>query len=246
MHVHLRKKTVQGTKRGANDFWRLNLRTNACRVADILGTVTQDARGRRGSFLDRLKSDDALLRKWCMNLTALLVLTGGGQRPQAYDTLQVPSGRERQKDIETDFGVFFSMRTNLNEKNNRNLSFPVVLFPNDFLKFVDFHVDHILPYLRATFELCQEVEDNRLLYHTEDGGGLSASSITRTVRAFLKNMEPKLGHLNTTYLRSYYATSMIHAFRNRKMGDNNSKQRFLELSANRMNTSAEQLRGAYT
>ncbi|KAI0557081.1 hypothetical protein FGB62_345g06 [Gracilaria domingensis] len=215
------------------------------KLTDILRTASQDAQDRQGTFLRRMKSNHSLVRKWCINFTALLVLTGGGQRPQAYASLQAPTTNELNRDIETDFGKFFSLRTNLDEKTNRSLSFPVVLFPRDALKFVEFHVEHILPFLRAKFKLAPDSEDNRMLYHTEDGGVLSSNSISRTIKAFLGSMDSKLSHLTTMSIRSYYATSMIHAFRKGDIGENNSEQRFLELLEKRMNTSLEELKAAY-
>ncbi|KAI0567469.1 hypothetical protein FGB62_2g58 [Gracilaria domingensis] len=116
-------------ERLSDEIFQKKTRLATRKFADILRTAEKHAQGHRGSFMDRLKSNDALLRNRCINFRALFVLTGGGERSQAYATLQAPSAVERQKDIETDFGIFFSMRTNLNEKTNFNLSFLVVLFP---------------------------------------------------------------------------------------------------------------------
>ena len=63
-------------------------------VMSTVKTEMKQAREQSDSFElnEYLSENHALVRKWNINFMSALVLTGGGQRPQVYTQLQLPSG----------------------------------------------------------------------------------------------------------------------------------------------------------
>ena len=108
-------------------------------------------RGKHGLFVEYQKYPN-LVRKWNINLMALLLLTARGQRPQVFGQLRCPDdlelgykrklltgnrGEIEDCDFRFDPNRYFELEVVL-EKRIRNPQIPNVLFPSFVFRFVEF------------------------------------------------------------------------------------------------------------
>lgn len=102
----------------------------------------------RGMALaERVFFNNDLLLKWTINFVSLLTLTGGGQRPQVYCYLQLPTSQmlsRFERAVQFDNEGFIELHTT-REKTTRALDMPHVLLASRVLPFLLFHLQVVRP-----------------------------------------------------------------------------------------------------
>ena len=187
-----------------------------------------------------------ILQKWSVNFLGLLVLTGGGQRPQVFCQLQLP-GKSALTEMRktTEKLGYFELRT-LMEKTRRAFDLPNVIFPGNLLRFVDFHALSLRPILLKKSKRKEgALQEKTLLVDSRYGDPLSSQQVARTFQRFLCRVDPELEKVTPMALRGSYATMMLQAYREGNIFKEKSEKEFLEFLAKAMNTSVEQLAGTY-
>jgi hypothetical protein len=140
------------------DDFELCTNTASGKLSGLMDSAreTLSLRGKTGLF-DRYRRCPDLVRKWNINLMALLLLTAGGQRPQVFGQLRCPddldlgamrqsltgnrggsghSGDRSEPDGYFELGVVL-------EKRVRSPRMPNVLFPSFTFRFVEFHCKYV-------------------------------------------------------------------------------------------------------
>jgi hypothetical protein len=199
-----------------------------------------------------------LSEKWCINLLAALVLSGGGQRPQAYALLELPTPSELERDSQrcrSGEQLYFSLLSG-REKTTRSMDLPRVLFPRTMLPYVQFHVRTMRPLILRCLNSCLQNSEDRdtmdvdrvstLLVDTRDGLSLRSTDVTSTFRKFIAKMDPELAkNITPMAIRGSYASMMLQSRRRGEVFVEMSEQQFLQFLAHQMNTSIEQLASTY-
>lgn len=229
-----------------DDFRRCKQRIR--KSLDDIMTSFDDFRADVGedSATETMFADGRLKNKWCINIINVLVLTGGGQRPQVYTQLQVPSDSDLVDMSEmARVKGFLELRT-VREKTRRSLAMPYVLFPGYILPYIKFHCAVVRPQILKAARLDESDMSNKpLIVHSESGVELRSPQITKTFKRFLSVSEPTLVDCTVMTLRSSYGTMMMKSFREKKIFPTLTEAAFLDIMAQQMNTSAEQLRSTY-
>ena len=164
--------------------------------------------------MEAISRNDTLIRKWFINILLLLLFSAGGQRPQVYSQLQVPTSEE-MADIEDSAQrmKFFELRT-LKEKSRRSLDMPNVIVPAKVLPFLKFHLNFMRPIVVKRANVTETPGQSQpILMHTEHGAYLTTAQIGLCLRNFLKMHRPDLADATVMSLRSSYGTMMMQAYR---------------------------------
>lgn len=187
-----------------------------------------------------------LIGKFCIHLTVTLLLTGGGQRPQVFTQLQLPSDSELASiRSEAASNKFFELRT-LQEKTTRALDMPNVVFSHIVLPYLIFYMDIVRPIIVMDLGIEEDPgDDNPLLMDTRNGDTLRTGLVRHTLRGFLKSIDPELTKVTPMSLRASYATMMLKKYRDGTIFNEKSEDEFLASLAKAMNTSVEQLSHTY-
>ena len=188
-----------------------------------------------------------MIEKWALNFLIACVLASGGQRPQVFGQLQVPTPEELKSMTEScEENGFFEICTDL-EKTVRSAELPNVIFPVSMLRFVRFHMVVMRPTILYKHGI-QNVSSSAnlpLLLDTRTGRPLESRQVTGSLRHFLTARDPEMSKVTTMSLRGSYASMMIECFQKRKILKGYSENEFLEFLSKAMNTSVEQLRTTY-
>lgn len=201
-----------------------------------------------GQFNPPEEHAEKLLKKWCLNLLVLLIFQGGGQRPQVYACVKCPA-LDRLATMEADGSEtgYFTMVTGT-EKRPRPVSAPRFTLPNVCFKFVEYHVLHVRPFLHARRDGVNASDKECLLVDTRTGENLARQSITRTLRAFMRNRDPELAkNLTTMDVRSSFATIKMMQYKEAVKNNRTTVTReayMTDLGA-LMNTSIDMLKTVY-
>jgi hypothetical protein len=212
-------------------------------VQDLIEQMGRDVH----SYMDE---NDALVRKYALLLLAYVLLTGGGQRPQVYSSLQHPSqdvldAWENQEGEEVAVKLYPTA-----EKTPRNTFCPGVMFER-----IAGHFFGIYAYVvrAAIIRRCGRDESktqdsNRTFFlHTEKGTCLSGDNLRNSLRLYISNVSGLSGDLSRVTImtvRASYASVMFRAFRRGKIQGLTLEEFMSELSET-MNTSPEMLRTTY-
>ena len=141
--------------------------------------------------------------------------------------------------------VFQELHT-VREKTRRSLAIPYVLFPAHILPYIKFHCAVFRPLILKAARLDESDMSNKpLIVHSESGVELSSPQITITFKLFLSVSERTLVDCTVMTLRSSYGTIMMKSFREKKIFPTVTEAAFLDIMAQQMNTSLEQLRSTY-
>ena len=205
-------------------------------------------RGSRASLFSKMIGTKGFINKWCLYMLALCVLMGGGQRPQVYGQLQVPSVVDiREMEVQTKKNGFFELKTVL-EKTLRSSDIPNVMFPALLLRYVEFHARIFRPAILKkldTSPTSASARNQSLLIDTRSGYPLDSRSVTASVRRFLCSYDPELSSITPMSIRASYATMMVDRYRKRLIFRNRTEEQFLDFLSKLMNTSIEHLRSTY-
>lgn len=243
------EKRVMSTAVITEDDIKKGIRLSRQILDDVTNSFLKDV-GKYGKqkALSELRENGPLIDKWCLNFLSLIALTGGGQRPQAYATLQCPTSTQIKSWFVGDNSISETIELNTTrEKTARALDIPCVLFPSFLKVYIRFHVTVVRPFLyedktksgdRSGVSKC-------LLLHSRTGMELSSRNISESIKTFMVNLDGRFRTVTCMTLRASYATSMLHSFRSGRLGDGLSEEKFLELVAKQMNSSVEQLRNTY-
>jgi len=220
---------------------------------------TVDRSSKRRAFNAFIESNGAMIRKWCINVLALLILYGNGQRNQVYRMLKSPTITELDAFEENEGGSSASVPFNMDlvgdegEKVPRDVKIPFIMFDPVVFPFIYFHVDYVRPYLVQVAEGKGNFVSNALLLDTRNGMPLSSDNVRFTFVSFVKHINPEL-HLTPMDVRACYATYMTRRYVERNMEGNEERcsfssmneSTFFEMLSSVMNTSSDMLRNVYT
>jgi hypothetical protein len=199
-----------------------------------------------------LDENHNLVRKYSLLLSVFLVLTGGGQRPQVYCSLQHPAERVVQKwEEESGNGAASSVKLYPKaEKTPRGTFSPGVLFPDTAGSFFATYSRMIRPaVMRGCGKVDRDLADSgrTFLVHTETGMALSGENLRNTLRYYVGGMGGLSGDLSRVTVmtvRASFASMMFRSFRQGSF-PGQSCEEFLGELAETMNTSTEMLRNTY-
>lgn len=215
---------------------------------------------------NELQKQPDLLRKWCINFLAFIVLSAGGQRPQVFPQLLCPEKEDLQKYKSLCEKKGFCELPTVSEKTARNVNVPFVVLPRSALRHIIFHarvVHAIMVSKRCSWsENDHDSDDHRqerfsgastqldgfsdyLLLNTETGHALSTDQVNAAFRHFIRSYDQNLRGISTRTVRPSYATMMFRAWINKKIHTDKTEEQFLQHMAMMMNTSTEQLRSTY-
>ena len=216
-------------------------------LTDIAKHLKRAYRARKNEgVLQAVKDRPGIIDKWSIHFISLLILQSGGQRPQVFFQLQLPSSSELRScmDMAARTG-FFELKTVV-EKVGRSLDCPHVVVPRRCLKYVEFHADVIRPCIVSLLKLKESRGRKKtLLLHTKRGVPLTTPQVTGTLKRFMRGVDPELGKITTRSVRGSYATMMLRAFRNGMILQDRTEEQFLSLLAKMMNCAPEILASNY-
>ena len=240
------ERLLKGTMFSPADFQRC---TEAAKTSlnGILGSFRK-LQGEKGlkTAIEALLKNEKILQKWNINMIGLLLLSGGGQRPQVFSQLQLPTRieLENMKNGGAQMG-YIEFRTVM-EKTSRSFDMPNVVFPSNIFPFVDFHSRIVRPVMKRKLDVSEgSLEERTLLIDTRSGEPLSSIQISHTFRRFLSRIDEELTKVTPMALRGSYATMMLQSFRRGEVFKDKGEEEFLHFLAKAMNTSYEQLASTY-
>jgi hypothetical protein len=218
-----------------------------------------------------MDENHALVRKYSLLMVVYILLNGGGQRPQAYASLQHPREsvlrRWEHEDEEIDeqeaaqgAGVRDGLMQvppgrvvklyPLQEKTPRGTFCPGILFPNKARSFFIAYSRVIRPaIMRCVGKVSADAlsRDRTFLVHTETGNALTGENLRNTLRFYvggLGGLAGDLSRVTVMTVRASYASVMFQSYRRGKFPGLTAEQ-FLGELAETMNTSIEMLRTTY-
>ena len=174
-----------------------------------------------------------LLEKCCLNLVVVRLLSGG-QRPQVYGQLQVPSPEELERmKSEADSRGFFELATVM-EKTTRSPDLANVIFPTGLLKYIQFHVEVMRPsiFIRCGATELVSARNRSIFLDPRSARPLVSRQVTHSLRQFLKLHDPELRGITTMSIRGSYASMMIQAFQRQEIFSISPKENFSSSSEN--------------
>lgn len=215
------------------------------KLDNIMHTIDNDL---FSSFKSLVEHRPGVVHKWCINILALLIMEGGGQRPQVYATLKAPTVVDLALlDYDLKKSPYFTLKTGL-EKRPRPSHAPFFTLPKCVFDYVEFHVKHVLPII---IERCDESteswEKEALLLHSETGRLLESAHVTSTLRLFMSKIDEEWKDITTMDIRSSFATRAIMEYNESRDNDrtNVPKETYLADLATHMNTSVNMLERVY-
>lgn len=235
-------RTLTGKYILPNDFERFRAAAKES-CEDMMSSCVREI-GKNGRCASVL--NEGFLQKWGINFLCLLMFHGCGQRPQVFTLLESPqeldiAGLRSQCRRMKCFEIKLS-----HEKRQRCIDLPHVIFPKVVLKFVKFHIRHILP---AIHEKCCIPDDDPkrrfLLLNTRSGELMLSYSVSSTLRRWIKNHDPDFADVSAMSLRASFATIMVQKHRQKKILTHLSEDAFISYLSKLMNTSEEQLKQTY-
>jgi hypothetical protein len=218
-----------------------------------------------------MDENHSLVRKYSLLMVVYILLTGGGQRPQAYASLQHPresvlrrweledeemgeQEAEQSGDARETVGEWRTGRTvklyPLQEKTPRGSFCPGILFPEKARSFFVTYARMIRPaIMRGAGKVSSDAlhRERTFLLHTETGNALSGENLRNTLRFYIGGiggLSEDLSRVTVMTVRASYASVMFQAFRRGKFPGLTAEQ-FLGDLAETMNTSTEMLRTTY-
>ncbi|KAI0561747.1 hypothetical protein FGB62_73g19 [Gracilaria domingensis] len=200
----------------------LSIATHALR--DIMRTYRLLEAEEDDGLTPRLDGCEDLVQKWFINSLAAIVFASEGQRRLALSKLQVPTNYEHNRTETTEFGDFVSLRCH-SEKTEGSANFLLVMFSIGMRPFVEFHRNVVRAHVKISI----------------DATAMKSRQITTSITAFMTDMNKRDQFVTSMTTRARFATSMMHPFRGKRVGNDLSQDKFLELLANRMKTSGQQL-----
>ena len=239
-------RLMHGTLLLPADFIR-GIEAAKAQLSGVLSTYRRLERDRGSQKAKSIfQQSGKILQKWNINLIGLLVLSGGGQRPQVFCQLQLPSQAElAENERRSNKLNYVELRTVI-EKTTRAFDMPNVVFPSGVFQFIDFQTRVIRPILLKKNKRSEVgLREKTLLVDTRSGDPLRSQQVAHTFQRFLSQIDPELSKITPMALRGSYATMMLQAYRRREIFKNKSEGEFLEFLAKAMNTSVEQLAGTY-
>jgi hypothetical protein len=199
-----------------------------------------------------LDENHNLVRKYSLLLLVFLILTGGGQRPQVYCSLQYPTEavlRGWEEESSNGDGGPVKLYPAL-EKTPRGTFSPGILYPEISASFFATYCNAIRPsVMRGSGKMASDAASSgrTFLVHTETGLPLSGENLRNTLRYYvggLDRLSADLSRMTVMTVRASFASMMFRSFRKGAFA-NQSFDGFLCELAETMNTSTEMLRSTY-
>ena len=192
-----------------------------------------------------LKNNHNLLKKWFINILALIVLLSGGQRPQVFHQLQCPSGEELDIWSSPSFKDQYIELDSIREKRARTTDLPSLVLPRVIVRYLKFHTAVARQIIVDRCEIDERRSDRPLLINSETGDYLDTDQIRNSFRSFATRYDPELEHITVMSLRASFATMMFRAHREKEIFKDLNEDMFLQELGKMMNTSIEQLKQTY-
>lgn len=153
-----------------------------------------------------------LVKVYCINFKAALMLSGGKQRAQIYAELLVPDLHDFEPAV-VEYNTFLKLQT-VREKTGRSIHTPNVLFSSKKVLLLKLYLEEICPVVIASTGSNEAgTRYKRLLLDTRDGSGLTSSQIRRTFRAFITRVDSNLSSVTPTALQGSYVTWMLQKYK---------------------------------
>lgn len=113
-------------------------------------------------------SEGAVVSKWFINMLLALLIYAKGQRPQAYEKMQVPNlAQLRDTEESASRKDYFEVETR-HEKTFRSLNIPNIILSGCLLKYIKFYVELMRPIIVEQTQVVESDAHNRpLLMHTK-------------------------------------------------------------------------------
>ena len=239
-------RAAEGKLLLVDDFTRciLEARTALDQILESVEESRDDnIRRRRMNPASALPSN--LLKKWCINFTALIIFLAGGQRPQVFGQLQCPTEEELDLWSSSSYTSSYIELETVHEKRVRTTELPNAIIPKLILRYLKFQVNTAREQILTNHGIRETQHDRPLLIHTESGQYFETNNVLATLRAFVTRIDPDLRHITTMSLRASYATVMFRAHRAKEIFPNLNEDMFLQELGKMMNTSIEQLKQTY-
>ena len=170
----------------------------------------------RQALIQDLFSDNRLLSKRGINMLALLMMYGNGQRKQVYTLLKVPNSdyltellqiSEQERRLKP-----FMLDIEGCEKRQRDIVMSCILVRSTVSRYIGFHFCHVLPYLYKKFNMpVGNIRGQYFFLHTMKGSQLSTYSVKKSIRRFCKSIDNET-HVKPTVLRGSYASCMVKEY----------------------------------
>jgi hypothetical protein len=230
-------RTMGGRMLHESDFATISRKCQS----NIMGIVrtAREVEGKSGAqgVTDLFRQKQKMVQKYCINLTVLLLVAGGGHRPQVYTTLVCPTeGEMRRWDtIE---------RVELRPKREKRLrEVPYIVLSISCAPMLRFYAQFVRPVIYRSRPGLQY--EDALLLNTRTCSPVSTGSLRATLKTWLAVHDPELRAITTMDLRGSFATMMFNKYRRGAVFKEKSRDEFLDELASMMNTSAEMLRKTY-
>jgi hypothetical protein len=199
-----------------------------------------------------LDENHNLVRKYSLILLVYIVLTGGGQRPQVYTSLQHPADTvlgEWEEEGGNSVGCPVKLYPTA-EKTPRDTFSPGIMFPEISSSFFATYCRFIRSaVMRRSGKVSRDATSTArtFLVHTETGLPLSGENLRSTLRQYiggLGGLSKDLSRVTVMTVRASYASVMFRSFKKGAFPGQSFDEFLCEL-AEVMNTSTEMLRGTY-
>ena len=146
-------------------------------------------------LFSKMTETQGFISEWCLYMLALCVLMAGGQRPQVYGQIQVPSVVEvKEMKVQAKKHGLFELKTVL-EKILRSSDVPHVILPALLLMYVKIHARLFRQDFLKKLDMQrtdESVRNQSLLIDTRNGYPVQSRSVTASFRRFLCNCDPEL------------------------------------------------------
>jgi hypothetical protein len=231
------KRAMAGRMLHENDFSSIFKKCQA-NLSGIIRTA-REVEGKNGQDGVRamLTQQIKILQKYCINFTVMLLIAGGGHRPQVYTTLVCPTDGEMHR--WEDIG-----RVELRPRREKRLrDAPYIVMNLSCAPLIRFYVKSVRPAIHSGRP---ELEtEPSLLVNTRTCSPVSTGSLRATLKTWLSFHDPELKSITTMDLRGSFATMMFGKYRRGMSFKGKTVDEFLNELATMMNTSAEMLRKTY-
>jgi hypothetical protein len=246
-----------GTLLAGDDFQQIShrareilygIKARLTRYADEQASETPNVNDtsnvRQLALISEMKAHQNLLNKWCICFAGLIVITGSGQRPNAYIQLQVPSNFEAV--YRSWSGERPSLATIL-EKTHRSSGFVRVIFPSWTKELFWFHVQIVRRTILDNLNIDADAHNTcrALLINTRTGQPYRTEQLRSTFRCFVSGIYPELAQVTPRAVRSSFATWQFKLYSLGKKFQSYTTDQFLDALGKTINTSAEMLKGVY-
>ncbi len=221
----------------AEDMKRIN-KSAMAGLHSVMGTIAkmerEDGESAVTTYLCRRGK---LISKYSIDLTIALIMNGGGQRPQVYASLLVPTKAEQRSWTKV-------VRLRVDREKTPRVR-PYLALPLSMRTCVDTYLKYFRPIVADKSHSPESRDAKYLFLHTRTGDGVSVESLRATFKNYLSYLDADLEGVSPMTIRTSHATNALEKYRASKVGKGRTEEQFLGDLASSMNTSVEMLHKTY-